>query len=51
MPILKGDKRFWAPIFIGAGLTICFLGVSFTVVNLGVGIFDIIVGLAFLAGC
>ena len=49
MSVLKGDKKFWSPILIGSGFTIFFFGVSFTFVSLGVAVFDIIAGIAFLA--
>ena len=49
MSMLKVDRKFWSPIVISSGLTIFFFGVSFTFVNLGVAIFDIIAGVAFLA--
>lgn len=49
MTILKGDKKFWSPILISSGFTIFFFGISFTVVNLAIALFDIVVGIAFLA--
>jgi len=43
--VLRGDKRFWAPIAIAAGLTITFFGIAYTSTNTFFGWFDIIAGI------
>ncbi len=46
--ILRGDKRFWAPIAIGSGLTITFFGISYVTTHMWIGCVDIVFGVLLL---
>ena len=46
--IWRGDKRFWSPIALTAGLTIVFFGISYMSASKCVGWIDIGFGIALL---
>lgn len=46
--ILRGDKRFWSPIALTAGLTIVFFGISYMPTSRCVGWIDVGFGIMLL---